>query len=202
MARPLRSLLAPEGNADAEFLSVMLQRLIVELCSPTDVVVEVAEPVDVRARHAGRSPVDVIATASLDRTVDIIFAHTDGGSDWSAARRRHVEPIRSGLPGRHVVEVIPVRELEAWVLADRDAVVKAFPNSAHADAWPADPEAVRDPKAELNRIVRVSMTRRRPVRIPFRQIGERTRLSELRQLPSFRRTESDLAAALQALGFA
>jgi hypothetical protein len=51
--------------------------------------------------------------------------------------------------------VIPVREIEAWLLADTQAIQSAF-NLQKAIPAVADPESILDPKRKLTDLVRIS----------------------------------------------
>lgn len=82
----------------------------------------------------GGSEVERVRSAVAQRrgAFSILVVHADGGGDWAAAVERHVRPIADAVaeveePDRlGVVGVVPVRETEAWLLADGDAVRSAL----------------------------------------------------------------------------
>lgn len=86
---------------------------------------------------------------------------------------------------KHVI-VIPVREIEAWLLADEDAVgaaVKARRQVKHI----ANPESLADPKKTLRDVIYAATDRRtvyvNTVHNP--RIAQHARLPKLRRCPSF-----------------
>jgi len=81
----------------------------------------------------------------------ILICDLDRGrlADLSASLR---EALRPSPITRHVI-VIPVREIEAWLLADHDAVTRAL-NLRHPMKRQANPEAIQNPKERLRDIVR------------------------------------------------
>jgi hypothetical protein len=209
--------LVAEGPTDERFLGPLLRRAVVEAC--LDVCrseVEVGDVAPVRWSGPGRPPLADFVLESAQRcreTAHILFIHTDGGGDPDRARRERFSPAlervaaEEGLP--HMVAVIPVRETEAWLLADGDAIRNAFGTTIEdarlgLPGRPTDVERVPDPKALLDHVIDAARGGRsrgaRPGASPyFDVLGERVRLDSLRQLPAFRRFESDLRAALADL---
>ena len=126
-----------EGPTDYRFLSPLLHRLTDELC-----VQKAREIVDVSAvfplTEPGRFKEEDRAARILEAaraawgTFSILFVHTDGEGDPATARQERVEPaaqrIREelGKESENVVAVLPVRETEAWALADGEALRGAF----------------------------------------------------------------------------
>ncbi|MBZ5714041.1 DUF4276 family protein [Nannocystis pusilla] len=91
---------------------------------------------------------------------------------------------------------VPVREIEAWLLADAGVFQRLFPTAA-SPSLPQDPERVTDPKHRLQAVFS-ELQRRRPKNL-FASGGENVSLAALRRLPAFREFEADLSAALDLL---
>lgn len=220
----LRLALLAEGPTDHRFLPVVLRRLTLDLClrraaRPVEVEDEVRDLMLLRMSSAqpGESRRDQVRRIVLDMagSFNILFVHADGGSDPLDARAHHVEPLAvwmedvPDLVSSRTVAVVPVREMEAWALADGEALREAFgtvlPNEdLGIPARPRDVETIFDPKQLLESVYsRVVGRRRKKDRAAnfLSAIGERSRFELLRQVPAFQELERDLAVALEALGY-
>lgn len=206
--------LVAEGPTDERFLGPLLRRVVVEACLELcRSEVEVGDVAPVWRPGPGRPPLAdfIVETAQRCReTAHILFVHTDGGGDPDRARRKRFQPAvervsaEPGLP--RMVAVIPVRETEAWLLADGDAIRAAFGTTLddarlRLPARSVEVERVPDPKALLDQVIAAAhggrLRRTHPSASPyFDVLGERVRLDSLRQLPAYRRFESDLRSVL------
>ncbi|WP_347404648.1 hypothetical protein [Solwaraspora sp. WMMD1047] len=98
---------------------------------------------------------------------------------------------------------MPVRETEAWLLADgqalRDALgVRWSDVDMGLPASPREVERIVDPKKLLNDVTgRVSRT----VTDHFGQLGELVSLQRLDSVPAYRRWWDDTRDALESLGY-
>ncbi|MHB1468633.1 MAG: hypothetical protein ACYCX7_05700 [Solirubrobacteraceae bacterium] len=147
----------------------------------------------------------------------ILFVHADGGSDPARIRRDNVMPglelvrQRLGQDGRRGIAVVPVRETEAWALADADAVRATLGTARSArelglPVSPAELERLLDPKATFAAVLKRARPgrrgRRRPSPIPFLDLlGERTSIVAVSRLAAFRLLLEDLQQALEDLGY-
>lgn len=147
---------------------------------------------------------------------DILFVHADGGGDPQGVRASQFEPWTEWTRSQDLfresrtVAVIPIREMEAWALADGEALRLAFGTVLSDDEMglpdrPRDVEGILDPKKALGEIhTRVVGRRRRKKEQTanfLSTIGERIRLERLRQVPAFRLLEQELREALEELGY-
>jgi hypothetical protein len=105
--------------------------------------------------------------------------------------------------------VVPVRETEAWTLADGDALRGAFGTTLGDTSLglpypPHKVESIRDPREVLHeallRVVGRPHRRRRPAQF-LEAIGIRVGLQQLRRVPAFARLDDDLRDALHRLGY-
>ncbi len=83
------------------------------------------------------------------------------------------------------VIVIPVEELEAWLLSDEDAIKAAFSLKSTPKRY-QNTEQVKSPKEELSRLVWSLGGKRYFNTVHNRRIAERVSLDNLRRCPSFR----------------
>ena len=120
MARRLTWILAPEGGSDSDFLLPLIRRLLEELCVRSDHEVEIPDGIDLRNVDGyARGITSVIDVLGQNPGPTLVFVHADADGDADKARQRFVEPIvRSLALGREGVAVVPIRTIEAWVLAD------------------------------------------------------------------------------------
>jgi hypothetical protein len=116
--------------------------------------------------------------------------------------RASLEDLRSSLqsalshcPIRLHLIVIPVREIEAWLLADHNAINKSLKLKKKI-ARVNDPEMIIDPKSHLSRLIlRGSEKKTIYVNtIHNKRIAEQCSIDNLRQCASFRPLERFLVA--------
>jgi Domain of unknown function (DUF4276) len=204
-----------EGPTDRRFLEPLLRRALLQLIARNfAAAVDIAEQfVDLAAtsrdlEHIARQ----ISDAAL--AIDLVFLHADGGNEPDRARRERIDPVVGGIQADRLlplVPVVPVRETEAWLLADPEGIRRTFGTTRSIEelglpANAGDVEHVPDPKALLatdyQRTVGAGRRRRRAVRGYqgfFALLGEQVALARLEDVPAFRRFEADLIDALRQL---
>lgn len=205
--RYLTSALISEGVTDDRFLPVLLGRALTELClTEFDEAVDVAD-VQILRNRCGPAPIDDVIKL-VDRNAAsflLVFFHRDQGPSADRVEAEWLGPLRArwGDRNERLIPVVPVRETEAWLLADGDAIRNALgvrwtdtemglPRNAK------DVERLADPKQVLNAVTgRV----RRSVYDHFGQLGELVSLDRLASVPAYRRWWKDTHEALAALGF-
>ena len=208
-----------EGPTDYQFLIPLLPRLCAHLCAtealaPVDVgeVVPLDHPDAVRDRPRHER---VAAAAAMHAGAwNIVFVHADGAGDPAKAKAEAVQPALDVLHARFPeaapgVGVVPVRETEAWLLVDGDALRGAFGvNLTDAELGLPNPrhlaEAFTDPKAVLEAAFMATgptgLRKRKGTSPMLNALGEQVSLDCLNHLPSFRRLSEDLRAALRQIG--
>ena len=215
-----------EGPTDYRFLSKVLYRSTHTLCmSRGRSLVEVSEEVlalDAPEEYrGGRREVRILEAAreAVD-SFHLLFVHADANGDEQRAREGRIQPAEElirrelGHSGISTVAVVPVRETEAWVLADRDALSLALGGSLENPLLdipdrPQEVEAITDPKKRLNEVFRAVQhgrlsTRRRRGRSLGNYLGvlgELVSLERLGGVPAFQRFQTDLELHWIILGF-
>lgn len=208
-----------EGRTDYSFLSPLLQRLCEDICAR-----EAPQPVEVSevmgldhppsANNAGREHRILAAAESARGAWKILFVHADGAGNPQRIRAQQVEPgvalLRATYGNDGVgVAVVPIRETEAWVIADGDAIRLVFDSQRTntelgLPSLSRSAETVRDPKALLDNAFAAtepSGRRRRQGVSPYlNALGEQVSLIRLRELEAFRMLETELRSALHQLG--
>ena len=207
-----------EGPTDYYFLRPLLQRLCEDICArEARASVEVSEVLgldDPDNERRSRAERIALSAEMAKGAWNILFIHTDGANDIRRARAQLIQPgidlVRREM-GEEVasVGVVPVRETEAWVIVDGDALRCAF-GTELSDielGLPVirDVEAVVDPKSVLQRAFNATNPSNRRLRqgiSPYlNTLGEQVSLNSLRDLSSFRLLEDEICAALRGLGF-
>ncbi len=210
-----------EGSTDYRFLPPVLQRATEDLClRGARFTVEVGEVVKLYApndyRDADLATQIMEAAREARGAFSVLFIHTDGASDPAAAYEQRVKPAAEriaaelGRQQERTVGVVPVREMEAWTLADGDALRGAFGTvlddlALGIPTKAREVEGILDPKQALEQVYEkvVGSRRRRRGKVAefFDTLGERVRLERLREVPAYQRFEEDLHMALVELGY-
>jgi hypothetical protein len=207
--RYLDCVLVSEGPTDRTFLPELLRRAILDMtvaCSGP--VVEVAiVPLGVRHSQV-REVLGALAGAT---PFDLILYHHDGYPAKTATAK--IEELRTALAAapraEPLVPVVPVREVEAWLLADPDAVarVAGVRPATVTRSLPPEPHQVEDlpePKANLEAALK-PVTRggflKTTTAERFGRVAENIDLARLGRVPSFQRWWNDMDAALEKLGY-
>ena len=210
-----------EGSTDYRLLGRILYRTVENLCVfHANGVVEIGDVRELDAPKAyqdGSRATRILEAARQDiGAFHILFIHADANGDADRARQERIEPAirlirqREELTNTHNVAVVPVRETEAWALADGDALRGAFGTTLDDEglgipARPQEVERLTEPKQVLDHALREaiggSRRRRHQVTTYLNAIGERVGLTRLRAVPAYRRFEGDLRAALRQLGY-
>ena len=211
--RELRAALDAEGPSDALFLPRVLTRALEDTCLSMSVDLEVRDVSVLRVRRGGGHRVDDACAEAKKRPDHLFFFHYDGTADSSREKRKHWEPFvaewRQRLGDRALVAVVPVREMEAWALADKAALLAVvgsdWPGRGFFQAdRPADVERLEDPKFILQEVSKRGRGRRRRARKPeeyLPRIADELSLEALRDVPSFRQWSVDTVEALRKMRY-
>lgn len=199
----LRAGLYAEGPTDCAFLPPLLDRLMDELAASSFAgQYELGDCLCIDAPHSTAADrADRIAAAIHEHweRCTVFIVHSDGAGDPDKARREQVDPgidaARARRTDRPVAAAacIPVREIEAWMLADPEVfrqIGGKFPPGC-----PAAPESELDPKLTLRRLLKESGVRR--PRPDYAFFGANVRFECLRTLPAFVSFEQELSHAIE-----
>lgn len=208
-----------EGSTDHRFLDELLRRTVEHLLIDGGYAVDLSsvQRLPVGAEEPNRAERIAVGSQRIQGAFHLLFVHADGAGDAERAREERVQPgidamhARVGGEGRRGVAVVPVRETEAWALADADCLRRILgtqrsPADLGLPQSPTELENLSDPKATFAAVVREARPgrrgRRRPMPGSFLDlIGQQARISQLARLSAFERLLSDLDEALRALGF-
>lgn len=201
-----------EGPTDRRFLPPVIYRtLLALLLERPDARVELQEEI---VLYPERTNDECARAICRDRDhVDVFVVHADAARPQNdQAQERIIGPIRAlagercGLAPARIVPLLPVREMEAWILADPDAIARAvgfrsWPDGVPLGWQPERAESVPDPKRTLDEAVRALSGGRRGRRsfgagAFLDLIAAEADLGRLGRLASYQRFRAELRAAL------
>lgn len=192
-----------EGRTDYDFLLGLIDQLIsanaADLLGPRFQSAP-SRAIDAPAAKRRESREDRIA-AAIEENWDectLFVIHADSDGDAGRALHERIEPglarARVGHTDLAAAACVPVRETEAWMLADAQAFSRLF-DTPRAPALPEAPESDLDPKRSLEAAL-TSLGARGKLTNYYADLGKTVNLAELRRLPAFCRFEADLRAAI------
>lgn len=198
MGRPLVPGLVAEGRTDEAFLGPLIYRQLGTLLAARHGgEIDLAQT-QVGGCHTIRDFRSVVsAVADLIDDCHVVFVHNDHNERDKAVRVvEHLEVVTRSAA---VLPVVPVRETEAWLLADRSVWRRL--RGGRADVLPSRPrdvERVSDPKSMLDQALPVRSGSRLQF---FEYVGNRIELAALSSVPAYRRWLADTERALKGLGY-
>lgn len=207
----VRFLLLGEGRSDLQLVGP-LERCLV-LAGATEADGEAPDLAQLQPPPGHRVVEKLRAVLSRDPVFDAVVIHRDADSPDPTHR---IEEIRQavGEVGQQVryVAVVPVQELEAWLLLDERAIRRVAENPAGTVALelptPSRVEALARPKERLDQVILLAseLSGRRREKLRAR-LPERTGLLVRRleptgpvsQVPAWQRLQADLRALVAEL---
>jgi hypothetical protein len=189
-----------EGRTDYALLLPLLDQMIPVIAAEVLREVPTIAPsvgIDASSRTSRRREVRLAAAIREHWDQCTLFVvHADGAGDPERALREQVEPglalARSDHGALAAAACVPVREIEAWMLADPEP----FGKLQIPLALPGDPETVPDPKRVFREIVARGSGGRLDSRLLYEFFGNNVSPPALRKLPAFCRFEAQLAEAI------
>jgi hypothetical protein len=115
----------------------------------------------------------------------IIVAH-DLDQNNEGKLRSELEHAIANVNARVTVVLIPIREIEAWLMYDSDALRIVF-NGQRNPRLPGDPESIHDPKKSLRNLVWQAFKKDYVSTIHNGRIASRIDLNQLKKAKSFTR---------------
>ncbi|MFE1308046.1 hypothetical protein [Streptomyces sp. NPDC058755] len=191
--RYLSLALLTEGASDQYFLAPLIDRQIAELAQETPVGFDYSGVVTGERFTVAHRDAVAREVSDLLCYYDIVMIHHDHNE------RGKVDAVRELFADDafRIVALVPVRETEAWMLADPGALREASPTRDSMWEVPYDVEKVADPKAVLN----AALGGRRDAERDFGKLGQTVALDALWKVPAYRRWIADLRTAMEQLHF-
>lgn len=197
--------LSTEGTTDIRFLSSVVRRTFEDVAlweSTSDIDIEVY-PLQVDKR--GLSFPEYVAKVSAEGVrkygIMTLAIHTDADRESYEERmmdkiepaRRYMETLPDEDYCKLLTPVIPVRMIEAWMLADKDLLREEIGTrlSEHELGIERDPESMANPKQCIEEAIAKALEdqprRRHKLSIAdlYEIMGDKISLDSLKRLPSF-----------------
>lgn len=205
-----------EGPTDTEFLSPLLVRLAMRLIREKGHhPIQVADPIALPGRPAAATFQQTVS--SYADSIDLLVVHTDANSSFERAMNERINPwfgkVRDSPSRRDapvLVPGVPVRETEAWMLGDIQALNTVFGTHktkrefglpGHA----REVEQITEPKSLLKKLQKLALGQRQARRVGLRplytRLGQEVSLDVLNLIPSFARFAGDFQSALVASNY-
>ncbi|MEU9884832.1 DUF4276 family protein [Sphaerisporangium sp. NPDC051011] len=208
--RSLSCVLVREGPSDDWFLPILLRRALETMALESFPACREIQEVRSMVKAGSQHPEPVLAALEGERgAFDVVLYHHDGAptakSDPVIARMRRTWD--AGDFAEPLVAVVPMRETEAWILADHVALARALSvrRVRNGLVSGAAVEGCPDPKAVLEGLLKgeAGMNPAKPgvVRDFYISMAEFADVGVLRKVPAFQQWWNDMIKALEGLGY-
>jgi hypothetical protein len=207
-----------EGSTDKIFLPPVIRRSTLEVLAKhpkadgwNDINI-----IPIKPQKNGSQAQKVLAAATEARGCHLLIVHADAdGPTAIQARTNQFDPglklvkQAKGNICQDLLPIIPIQEIEAWLLADKEALLRELGMAKNLGELGIPPvrqiESIAQPKERLENIIRIA-NRSRPRRSPIRRedlyepLGKSVRLEKLALLSAYNQFLTDLTEALTNLG--
>ena len=208
-----------EGSVDTHFLPPVIQRTSEMILAHYGLnLVDVPE-ILIIPKKQGKLDQCILEASYEAKHCHALLIHNDADNlGYSKARQQRFNPgfelVQQSRDERcrSLVPVIPVRMIEAWMLADCDVLRNVLgtnlsPQDLGLPARATLVEAITHPKEVLNEIVRklnAVRSRRRPainLNTKYEALARQIDLNKLLEVPAYKEFVNDLAKTLEELHF-
>jgi hypothetical protein len=200
-----------EGNSDKYFFPTLCLRVLANM-GPNEAFLPV-EPLEKPSIPEPTHKNFLLAIAKEYVNFDLLFIHVDADApDIELAYQNKILPVLQSaqaspkIYNTNWVAIIPVRNLEAWILADFEAFKASTGTKLPATELgfpprPIDAEKLADPKATLNQALKLAYKKRTSnYEDELGSIAKRINLNMLRKLPAYQGFEQQLHTVLERVG--
>ncbi len=207
-----------EGSTDETFLPPVIRRVTLEVLAKyhradawSDIII-----IPIKPQKHGSQAQKILAAATEARGYHLLIIHADAdGPMATQARENQFDPglelvkQANNDACQDLLPIIPIQEIEAWLLVDKEALLKELETNKSASELGIPPirqiESIAQPKERLESIIRLvnqSRSRRHPIRRGdlYEPLGKAVRLERLTGLSAYRQFIADLTEALTNLG--
>lgn len=212
--------LATEGTTDIRFFESIVRRTFQEIalqeCRP-DIDIDIRR---LNTKKTGLSFTEYVKQASYDGVKDfgmmVLAIHADADKETYDGRKKYnIDPAQEELDKQGddyckiLTPVIPVRMMEAWMLADKE-LLKSEIGTTKSDndlKINRDPETIADPKAVIEEAIRIAQSdlpkRRQRLTISdlYAIIGDKISINKLLSLDSYQKFQDEVRATYRTLNY-
>lgn len=208
-----------EGTTDIRFLTTILENVFLDIA--VDCLNEVSIDGIIFFDAEGDGFVEKMLNASTkgvqEYGISILCVHTDQDRDTEIYNHK-ITPLQNALSTKNtdsyckvIVPIIPIRMIEAWMLADKELLKERIYGCSFRDVdlgLHREPETYADPKNAIENAIRIAQEnrpkkRRDEITISelYSEIGNSIKLEKLRALPSFLDFEKNVRNAFIQLHY-
>jgi hypothetical protein len=190
-----------EGKADYEFLLRVIERYLKQIAPHADFVPDRVHGI------VGNTELERQTKLAEDYAGShfiIIHLDADARTDVDAIENRLIPDYQK----KRIVPIIPIKETEAWILADFEAFKEVIGTkmSAKELGFPAQPkevEKINEPKEVIKTAISRAVSRRKRIDIEeiYETMGEKVSLEQLEKVPAFQNFRKRIIPILIQLGF-
>lgn len=210
-----------EGPTDIRFMKSIIKRTFDEIAFECDKDIEILDIHEIRVPKG--KFVETMLSASkkgIEKySISVLCIHADAdGKDIGQVMEYSFTPFLKCLSQQNdseyckvIIPIIPIRMMEAWMLADKELLKKKINALNLPDSTlgiEKKPETYSNPKALIEEAIRIAnagKTKRRRYAIGiaelYEDIGLSIELEALRQLPSFKHFEEGVRNAFKQLNY-
>lgn len=212
--------LATEGTTDIRFFESIVRRTFQEIalqeCRP-DIDIDIRR---LNTKKTELSFTEYVKQASYDGVKDfgmmVLAIHADADKETYDGRKKYnIDPAQEELDKQGddyckiLTPVIPVRMMEAWMLADKE-LLKSEIGTTKSDndlKINRDPETIADPKAVIEEAIRIAQSdlpkRRQRLTISdlYAIIGDKISINKLLSLDSYQKFQDEVRATYRTLNY-
>lgn len=212
--------LATERTTDIRFFESIVRRTFQEIalqeCRP-DIDIDIRR---LNTKKTGLSFTEYVKQASYDGVKDfgmmVLAIHADADKETYDGRKKYnIDPAQEELDKQGddyckiLTPVIPVRMMEAWMLADKE-LLKSEIGTTKSDndlKINRDPETIADPKAVIEEAIRIAQSdlpkRRQRLTISdlYAIIGDKISINKLLSLDSYQKFQDEVRATYRTLNY-
>ena len=208
-----------EGRTDERFLPIIVRRTAEQsLLQHEQIDIEVLNPIIVKKTAGIQGRGNEILQAAYDAEgYDALVVHSDfDNRTWEQTLQQRFEPGKRLVQSctarvcQHVIPIITVRMVEAWLLADYDTLRKTLGTNLNArdlnlPEKARQIESFRDPKQAIDLVIRniyPNQTHQwtRICGELYAKLAPRIQLEQLEKLDAYKQFKEDLTNILQILG--
>jgi hypothetical protein len=206
-----------EGPTDERFLKNILEKAFLDIAyeCQTDVEVSNIQFLELEDRRFVEKMISA-AREAMDNGMSILCVHSD--QDGKDAYNNKINPFikeldtkDSNLFCKVIIPIIPVKMIEAWMMADRELLKEKIYGQTITDIdlnLHRDPESYANPKETIINAIRIAKSRRPKkswydvtISDLYADISSSIGLDKLRILPSFNDFERNVRNAFVKLHY-
>lgn len=204
--------LMTEGPTDQRFLKNIIERTFQEIAFDCKKAVEIVDVIAItKSKGKFVEQVLVAAKEAIENGATIICVQADAdGKSLDSTYQYKISPAITALDTqdsnfycKNLVPIVPIQEIEAWMLADTVLLRKEIGATKQSDTdlgIHRKAESVANPKEVIENAIRVVGKKGLSISELYSSIGQSIELRELEKLRSYQDFQENVRKAFRDLG--